>query len=192
MFRPPHHHATIVVIRLQWKKRVSIIMMSQGGERSRAMQSAREWSVTRSTRKMCVCPRPVRCPVSHRRVQGSCHCPDAKSRKKTTTSQQLGLHSCWIFFLKKKVKTAVRCWCRQLPTWCSKLGSTSSLVLGSTSWESESMLSYLTTFQNSYCLSIRVDPSPKSRRTWSIRMNLVSRKKRMTVGSVLLQNIQPN
>ena len=48
-----------------------------------AMQSAHEWNVTRSTRKMCVCARPVRCTVhTSRRVQGSCHCLDAKSRKK--------------------------------------------------------------------------------------------------------------
>ena len=50
--------------------------------------------MTRSTRKMCVCARSVRCTVyTLGRVQGSCHCLDAKSRKKTTTNQQLWLLS---------------------------------------------------------------------------------------------------
>ena len=56
----------------------------------------------------------------------------------------------------------------------------------------ESMLSHLTTFQTTHCLSIRVDASPKSRRTRSTRMNLVSRKKRMSAEVVLLQNNRPN
>ena len=61
-----------------------------------AMQSAREWNVSRSTRKMCVCARPVRCSVhTSRRVQGNCHCMEAKSRKKTTTNQQLRFLSSW-------------------------------------------------------------------------------------------------
>ena len=56
----------------------------------------------------------------------------------------------------------------------------------------ESMLSHLTTFQTTHCLSIRVDASPKSRRTRSTRMNLVSRKKKMSAEVVLLQNNRPN
>ena len=43
-----------------------------------------------------------------------------------------------------------------------------------------------------HCLSIRVDASPKSKRTRSTRMNMVSRKKRMSAGVVLLQRTQPN
>ena len=37
-----------------------------------------------------------------------------------------------------------KCWCQQLPTWCSKPDSTSFLVFG---WERESMLSYLPLFR---------------------------------------------
>ena len=51
----------------------------------------------------------------------------------------------------------------------------------------ESMLFHLATFQTTHCLSIHVDAIPKSRRTRSTRMNLVSRKKRMSAGVVLLQ-----
>ena len=47
-------------------------------------------------REKCACVR-VRSGVlsnTPRRVQGSCHCLDAKSRKKSTTNQQLWLFSC--------------------------------------------------------------------------------------------------
>ena len=54
------------------------------------------------------------------------------------------------------------------------------------------MLSYLTTFQTTHCLSNRADASPKSRKTRSTKMNLVSRKKRMSAEGVLLRKNQPN
>ena len=49
------------------------------------------------------------------------------------------------------------------------------------------MLSHLTTFQTTHCLSIRVNASPKSRRTRSTTMNLVSKKKMMSAGVVFQQ-----
>ena len=54
------------------------------------------------------------------------------------------------------------------------------------------MLFHLTTFQITHCLSIHVDASSKSKRARSTRMNLVSKKKRMSAGVVLLQSTQPN
>ena len=70
--------------------------------------------------------------LNFRRVQGSCHCLDAKSRKKTATNQQLRLQ---LLGVCKKIKTAVRLsgWWWQLPTCRLKLGLTTFLVLGSTS-----------------------------------------------------------
>ena len=54
------------------------------------------------------------------------------------------------------------------------------------------MFLHLATFQTTHCLSIHVDASPKSKGTRSTKMNLVSRKKRMSAGVVLLQNTRPN
>ena len=50
----------------------------------------------------------------------------------------------------------------------------------------------LTLFQTTYCLSNRADASSKSRRARFTRMNLVSRKIRMSAEGVLLRNTQPN
>ena len=143
--------------------------------------------------KMCVCARPVRCTVySSRRVQGSCHCLDAKSRKK----KKLQINNLGFSVVEKSVKKKMlrRRSCVDVDNFRLGVRNRASgfPVLGSTSWERESMLSHLTTFQTTHCLSIRVDASPKSRRTRSTRMNLVSRKKRMSAGVVLLQNTQPN
>ena len=61
--------------------------------------------VTRSTRKMCVCARPVRCTVhTSRRVQGSCHCLDAKSRKRQLQMKNCGFSVVEVCTKKKKLR----------------------------------------------------------------------------------------
>ena len=133
----------------------------------------------------------VSCAVyTSRRVQGSCHCLDAKSRKKKTGSQQQRLLSCWNLQHKKMWR---RRSCVDVDNF--QLGfrnrASSFLVPGSTCWDL-SWFCFILPLQTTHCLFIRVDASPKSRRTRSTRMNLVSRKKRLSAEVVLLQNNQPN
>ena len=115
---------------------------------------------------MCVCARPVRCAVyTARRVQGSCHCLDAKSRKKDNFKSTTGAFVEIVLLFLSAMIDFLRL---------------------------ESVLSHLATFQTTHCLSIRVDASPKSRRTRSTRMNLVFKKKRMSAEVVLLQKNLPH
>ena len=58
------------------------------------------------TRKMCVCARTSRCGVCiHRRVQGSCHCLDAKLQKKRQLQPRLQLRYCTDVFLSVRRQT---------------------------------------------------------------------------------------
>ena len=54
------------------------------------------------------------------------------------------------------------------------------------------MLCHLATFQTTYCLSIRGDANSKSIEKSSTKMNLVSKKKRMSAGAFFSQNTHPN
>ena len=80
--------------------------------------------------------------------------------------------------------------------WLMLTTSDLSLEVGlnqSVSWcFDRSMLSYLTIFHTTYCLSNRADASSKSRRTKSTTVNLVPKKKMMSAEGVLLRNIQTN
>ena len=127
----------------QWGMLSNDIKERDGGELQRRRGHSSPWTLepcrwvecdTR-TRKMCVCARRVRCTVyTHRRVQGSCHCLDAKSRKETTTNQQLCLLSCWSLQHNKM-------WRRRSGDDVDnfRLGvrncASSFLVSGSTSWD---------------------------------------------------------
>ena len=161
------------------------------------MQSAHEWNVTLSTRKMCVCARPVRVlwtpPDAFRAVATV---RTRNPEKKTASNQPLRLLSCWKSV--KKIKTAVKLsggwWqlltCRLKPSWPV------SWCLYRLHWERESMLPHFTIFQTTYRLAKCADATSansESMKTNSNMLSLVtSSKKRMMAVDVLLRNIQPN